>query len=321
MRTLLSFMVASIITTCTSLANAEQFSDILSQNDISLSLSAGVENFRGIPEYDGGNNYGVCVGFNIAGPVPYFCKYELGFQLGGSYAALDFAGRGWNSRHRTSIQSQEFLSMGLFLRPNPKMPLSAGIVYDWMFNQNYSVFGKNPTLQQLRGQFAYFVTNCDEVGVWGTYDIKKTSKTQNFSAFDFEIIYRPIAQASFFWRRLYGNGVESNIWVGSPIRNRLHRRGSNRPGKLIVGLELDVPFLEDWILIGKASYMQPGTKRGVSGEREYASNIVINLVYFFGGNPNTTESQAWIPYMPTADNSNFLADMATKTSNFRRAKY
>ncbi len=315
MRTLVLLMIMSIFTTSTSFAKEVVWEDVC------LSLFGGVENFRGIPEFDGGNNYGVCIGFSTAAPIPYLCTYGLGCQLGGSYAALDFAGRGWNSSNKKSIQSQEFLTLGFFLHPHPQIPMSVGIVYDWMFNQNYSIFAKNPTLQQLRGQFGFFATRSDEIGCWGTYDIKKTDKIQNYSAYDFKITYRPIAQANFFWRHLYGNGVESNVWIGAPLRNRLNRKISNRPGKYIVGLELNVPFFEDWVFAGKASYMQPGTKTGVYGEREYGSNISINIVYFFGGNPNTTENSAWLPYMPIADNSNFLADLATKASNFKRMKY
>lgn len=321
MRHTLSLMITSIIMTFTSFIHADLLQIAPMWDEVSVSVFTGVENFRGIPDSEGGNNNGIYFGFNTALPVPGAGKYGFGFQFGGSCAALDFAGRGWNSRDRKSIQGQEFLTMGFFLQPHPLVPLSAGIVYDLMFNQNYSLFALNPTLHQVRGQIAYFLTSSDEIGFWGAYDVKKTRKIQDFGAFDFEITYRSIAQVNIFWRHLYRNGVESNLWLGTPIRNRLNRKNSNRAGKYIVGLELSVPFLESWLLVGKASYMQPGTHRGILGEREYASSISVNLVYLFGDNPNDCESKAWMPYLPLADNSNFFVDAATQTANFRNARY
>jgi hypothetical protein len=301
-------MIIALTTALTSNASADLTSINPLWNDIGLSVFGGVENFRGIPDAEGGNNHGICVGFNAASPIPALALRGFGFQLGGSAAVLDFAGRGRPSRNRKSVQGQEFITAGLFIRALPEMPLSMGIVYDCMFNQNYGVYGEDPTLQQIRGQFAYYFTNCDEFGLWATYDLNKTHQIQHYSYYEFDIAFRPIAQANIFWRHLFGNGVESSVSLGYTLRNRLDRYHSNRPGKYIVGLELSVPFLESWLLVGKASYMQPGTKRGIHGQMDYASNISINVVYFFGGNPNTTENCAWMPYLPLADNTYFLVD-------------
>ncbi|MBA3602214.1 MAG: hypothetical protein H0W50_00880 [Parachlamydiaceae bacterium] len=321
MRTYLSLMIIAITTAFTSNASANLSSFTPAWDEIGLSVFGGVENFRGIPDGHGGNNHGICTGFNAGSPVPGFNQYGLGLQLGGSAAVLDFAGRGRTSRNGKSVQGQEFITAGLFLRALPHMPLSIGVVYDCMFNQNYGVYGEDPTLQQVRGQFAYYVSSCDELGVWGTYDIKKTKQIQRYSFYDYKIAFRPIAQANLFWRHLFGNGVESNVAIGYTLRNRLHRYHSNRAGKYIVGLELSVPFLDSWLLVGKASYMQPGTRRGEQGEMDYASNISINVVYFFGGNPNTSESCAWMPYLPLADNTNFLVDSASKVGKIHLPRY
>lgn len=287
-------------------------------SDIGLSVFGGVENFRGIPDADAGDNNGAKIGFELAAPLPYLKQYGIGFQVGASCGAFDFAGRAM-THHQHAIQTQSFLTMGLFVRPEPRMPLSLGIVYDWMFNHRYGVFAESPTLGQVRGQMAYFVGSRDEVGVFGTYDVQKSHQTKKHLAFDFRVTYRPIAQANLFWRHLFGGGVESTIWAGTPLRNRLNRTKSNRPGKYIIGAEIAVPFLESWALIGRACYMQPSTKNGPVASREYASNIAINLVYYFGGDPNRAsgESSAWMPYMPMANNSNFFVDAASKIVHYR----
>lgn len=282
--------------------------------DIGVSAFVGVDNFRGIPDADAGDNNGALFGFNVATPLPYLKNHGVGFQLGGSYGAYDFAGRG-HTRHNRAIQSQGFLTAGIFIRPQPSLPLSMGIVYDWMFNQNYSIYAENPTLHQLRGQIAYYVTPCDEVGVWGTYDVTKTHKVYKHRTFDYRITYRPISQANLFWRHLFAGGVEATVWLGVPVRHRLNKEHSERPGKYIVGVEMAVPFLDSWALIGRACYMQPGTKSGPLGSKEYTSNIAINVVYYFGGDPNGAEDcacAAWMPYLPVANNCNFFGDAATK---------
>lgn len=282
--------------------------------DIGVSAFIGVDNFRGIPDADAGDNSGALFGFNVATPLPYLKECGIGFQLGGSYGAYDFAGRA-HTRHNKAIQSQGFVTAGFFFRPQQCTPLSLGITYDWMFNQNYSLYAESPTLQQVRGQLAYYVTSSDEIGVWGTYDVAKVHKVYEHRTFDYRITYRPISQANFFWRHLFSGGVETTAWAGLPTRNRLNQEHSKRPGKFIVGCEITVPFLDSWALIGRACYMQPGTKRGALGSKEYTSNIAINLVYFLGGNSACGEknaSPAWMPYLPVANNSTFFADVETK---------
>lgn len=282
--------------------------------EIGFALSVGVENFRGLPDAGGSDNYGVKAGGEVATPFPYLSKYGVGLQIGGSYGAYDFAGRAHS--HVRGVQSQAFLTAGLFVRPHGDSSLSVGIVYDWMFNNNYAQYAANPTLEQVRGQIAYYITACDELGVWGTYDTRKARKIDHHRTFDFCIDYRAISQGNIFWRHLFGQGVESTVWFGVPLRNRIDRSRSNKPGKYIIGLEFAVPFFESWAIVGRACYMQPGTRNGPVGSREYTSNIAINLVYYFGGDPNISRrdssAQAWMPYMPTANNSNFFVDSAVK---------
>lgn len=287
-------------------------SNYYSWTDIGLEAFVGADNFRGIPDYDNGDNHGVLAGLNVATPIPYLKRHGVGFQLGGSYGAYDFAGR--SSPNNKEIQSQGFLSVGLFIRPQPCTPLSLGIAYDWMFNKNFSIYAEDPTIEQLRAQIAYFLTASDEIGIWGTYDTSTAHKLLKCGWYDSQMNYRAISQANVFWRHIFEGGTESNVWVGTTTKHRLNRQHSDHAGKFIVGVELTVPFLDSWALLGRACYMQPGTKRGAVGSREYTSNIAVNLVYYFGGDSNNTESvssAAWMPYLPLANNSNFMVDAAT----------
>ncbi|MGZ3732174.1 MAG: DUF6666 family protein [Parachlamydiaceae bacterium] len=291
--------------------HAFNFPDV-DTTEIGVTVFAGAENFRGIPDGNTNDNFGIHTGIEIASPVPYLNRYEMGFQLGASYGVYDFAGHRQTYKCSRNAQTQEFITMGLFLRPLSSLPLSMGIVYDWMFNQNYGLYVQNITIEQLRGQIAYLFTPNDQIGAWATYDTSRGIKCQRIKELGFQITYRAIAQVNIFWRRFYGNGIESTVWLGTPLRNRLNREHSSLPGKYIIGLQLHVPFFENWALTGRACYMQPGTRSGHLGAREYVSNITINLNYFFGGNPTTTENCAWLPYLSMANNTNFFVDAKTK---------
>lgn len=282
---------------------------------VGLSCFAGFENFRGIPDSNVGDNNGAHLGAELTCPVPCLDFYGVGVQVAGSVGAFDFAGRATNVHHKRAIQYQEFLTVGLFIYPGPFCPIGFGIVSDWMFNQNYGIYVQKPTLQQYRAKVSYFLTSNDEMGFWGSYDATKANKLHDYGFIRSKITYRAIGQINFFWRHFFGCGVQSTLWVGSPVRNRLNRLESNRAGKYIVGAELSVSFFDSWELNGKACYMQPGTKKGKPGAREYVSNIAVNLVYYFGGNPHACKSCAWTPYLPIADNSNFFVDVCTKTTN------
>ncbi len=45
--------------------------------------------------------------------------------------------------------------------------MSFGIVYDWMFNDNWGIFGTNPTLGQWRGQVEWAFNDQNSVGAGG----------------------------------------------------------------------------------------------------------------------------------------------------------
>lgn len=275
------------------------------------SFFAGFEAFRGLPDADWGDNFGTRAGFQLGGSLPYLEEEGLGFQFGTSVGAYDFAGHSLNHRHLRSIQTQEFITVGAFFKPRPRFPFRLAIAYDWMLNQNYSFYADSPIIEQVRGLVSYFVSPWDECGFWASYDSGKTEKKHRIHDCQYRIAYRAIPQVNFFWRHSFGQGVESTVWVGTPIRNRLYREDSNRAGKYILGIECIVPFFESWAFTGKACYMQPGTSRGAIGAREYAADIVFSLVYFLDKKP-ISERTLWKPYLPLADNSNFFVDTALK---------
>jgi len=268
-----------------------------------------VENFRGIPDAEWGDNYGLNIGVTTAFPIPIWREDGIGMQAGVSYGAYDFAGRGFGYKHNREIQSQTFLSIGFFKQMTVCSPWSIGLVCDWMFNKNYGVYAESPSLFQWRGQSAWMFSPQDEVGFWMTYSDTTSHKRHTYHIYTHEISFRPISQLNFFWRHLFCSGVTTNLWAGIPYHERLAYRLSRFPAKFFLGGEIVAPLEEQWQLLARASYAHPDTKRGYQGNKEYGCNIAIELAWNFGYNGI---SQAWSPYLPLANNSNFLVDARSR---------
>ena len=127
----------------------------------------GVDSFKGISDGDYQGNFGAVTGLNAALPVPGLRNYGIGWQLGMSYGVYDFDGRDSSFDHQGQCQEQIFVTTGFFHKAEGDQRLSYGVVYDWMINNNWGVFGTAPTLGQWRGQIEYALSGCNAVGVWG----------------------------------------------------------------------------------------------------------------------------------------------------------
>lgn len=283
---------------------------------LTTQLFFGVDDFRGIPDSDYGDNSGLIVGAQGAAPLPYLDCYGLGLQMGASYGAYDFAGRGFTHRNQKDIQSQGFVTFGFFKRPLHRSPWSAGLAYDVMLNKNFSIYSESPTLTQWRAQLACFFGDFDEFGLWASWSGPTTHKSYRYyDLCGHKISYRAVAQFNFFWRHICENNVETAVWIGVPFAKRLNRTLSEYPGKYIVGGKICVPFGDAWELAGRAQYVQPATKKGPFGSRDYSTNIAIEIGYDFGGNATKSPAAApWTPYLPLANNSNFMVDVKTRTT-------
>jgi len=267
-------------------------------------VSVAYDTFRCLPEGSFVDNSGAYLSANFASPVPFLSDYGLGMQLGGSYGIYDWSGRASNPiGNPKTIQQQGFLTTGFFRTTEYCSGLNVGVVYDWMFNQRFGVFAVNPTFSQVRFKVGYLFDSTDEFGFWGTtYATSKKLTTD-----DIPLKFRAISQINLFWQHYFCTGAQSMIWAGLPYTKGLMYQGNGRRGRagnFIIGANFNAPLNECWSVNGHAVYLRPHSATGISESKDYGSNVSIGLTYSFG----CMKACASRPYLPIADNSNFLAD-------------
>lgn len=258
-------------------------------------VSIALDTFRSLPDGSWGGNMGAYLGLNLALAIPKVGSGN-GVQWGWSYGVYDWDGRG--STDSKSVQQEAFVTLGVFHKTEAASGLNAAVVYDFCFNAKAGVFGLSPTMQQVRGQIGYLIKKKNELGVWGTYGT--TTSHKSYSGIPVE--FRAISQVSLYWRHIFKNQGETMIWGGTPYRKGL-MFDSGRPGNYVVGASFRAPLTSSFSLDGHGMYMGARSGSASSESKNYAANVAIALTYSFGGKKAGAR-----PYMPVANNSNFIAD-------------
>ena len=273
-----------------------------------LVLFTGIDSWRGFSDGSFQNNTGTSTGLNYGTRLGRFSELTgIGFQAGGSLGVYDWSGR-QSSRHDTNAaQTQGFLTYGLFRKANENSNWSAGLVNDWMFNDNFSVYAQNPTLSQWRGQISYAMSARNELGVWATRRGRGDTRTD----FAGPVSYRAIDQMNLFWHHKFDQGADSWLWVGRPDPHRLSGPGSL--GDFIIGGNVNIPVSERFAVYTNLAYMHPSAKPGPAAAREDAFSISVGIAFYPGWNARsrTVAGQCWMPLMPVANNGNFFVDSSS----------
>jgi hypothetical protein len=264
------------------------------------------DSWRGISDGSWQNN-GISSGLNFGTRLGRFSDLTgIGFQIGGSVAAYDWAGTDYRITHANEAQPQGFVTYGVFRKPTENSRWSAGLVQDWMLNANYGVFGQNPTLSQWRGQVSYAVNAMNEIGLWGTW--RSHGDTRFVDGYG-NVRWRPMEQLNAFYHYKWGVGApDSWLWVGVPERDRLAGDGSL--GDYLVGLSTTAPLSDRFSVYALVTYMHQSAAAGATGSLEDAWNFTIGLSFYPARNArtNTVAGQCWMPMMPVANNGYFLVD-------------
>lgn len=254
--------------------------------------------FRSLPDGSWAGNSGAFASLNLALGTSKE-HYGFGGQLGGSYGLYDWDGRGSNITENTkAFQQQAFITGGLFRMAPDCSGFNAGLVYDLMFNKKFGVFALDPLIGQLRGQLGYLIQGGNEVGLWSTVDTQTSHKETS----QIPVRFRAICQANLFWSHYFKNNAQTMVWVGTPYRRGLMYT-SGRAGNYIVGASFRAPLTSTLSIVGHGAYMGSHGNPAILKSRNYAANICFGLNYSFG---NCKTEQR--PYLPLADNSNFLVD-------------
>jgi Family of unknown function (DUF6666) len=258
------------------------------------------DTFRSLPDGSWVDNTGAFIGLNAGAPLPLLFRGGLGIQVGGSYGLYDWTGRGSAvAGSDKSMQQQGFITVALFKRGCCCDGLNFGLAYDWMVNDNFGVFALNLSISQVRYQASYLFRARDEFGFWGTAHTNTSRKT----TMAIPVAFRAINQINLFWRHSFRNCAEIEIWGGVPFGRGLM---FSTPGQFILGANFEAPIAACWAIHGHAAYMHPHSAPGPVESENSASNVCIGIRYLFGRSKERACS--FRPYLPLANNSNFLAD-------------
>lgn len=268
----------------------------ISGNSLSASgeIFLRTDSFRSLPQGSWNGNTGLSVGGNLACLLPYQ-KEGIGLQGGGSFGFYDWDGRG--SDDSKALQRESFLTLGVFRKTLQGEGWNGGACYDWLFGGKYGVFGLSPTLTQVRGQIGYLFGMTNEIGLLGSYATRLTKKHVDAMP----VAFRAVSQVNVFWRYLFSGKAEAMIWTGTPYAKGLMYK-SGRSGTYLVGARFKAPLTGSLFLTGHGVYMGARGNKTALQSRNYAADVCFGLTYAFGGKGGVD------PYMPVADNSNFLVD-------------
>jgi hypothetical protein len=265
---------------------------------------AGLDSFKGVSDGSYQSNFGAVTGLNASLPVPGLSDYGIGWQLGTSYGVYDFDGRIYAPNNRTRSQQQIFVTTGFFRKAAEGQRLSAGLVYDWMINDQWGVYGTSPTLGQWRGQIEYSLSECNAIGVWGcARDLASRQEVLRVP-----VDSRAISQVNLFWHHKFDSGADSWLWAGAPESTRLG--GDASLGTWMVGANVQVPLSDRLALYGNGSYFRPSAAAGAVASVESGYDVGMGVVWYFGRHAvnHSINGACWLPYMPVANNSTFLVD-------------
>jgi hypothetical protein len=262
---------------------------------------AGLDSFKGISDGSYEGNFGAVTGVNSALPIG---DVGHGWQLGMSYGVYDFDGRGVLGSSQARSQQQVFVTTGFFHKADDDRRLSFGLVYDWMINDQWGVFGTTPTLGQWRGQIEYALSGRNAVGFWGCIGDRNSQQIVGAAT----IRTSAISQANLFWHHKFCAGADSWLWVGIPESDRLGGDGSL--GDWTVGASVQVPLSERMALYANGSYFRPSASAGVVASVESGYDVGMGIAWYFGGGARShaINGACKTPYMPVANNSTFLVD-------------
>jgi hypothetical protein len=270
---------------------------------------AGLDSFKGVADGNYPSNFGAVTGLNFGSLLPVLEDYGLGWQTGLSYGIYDFDGRSSTLNNPARSQQQLFVTTGLFHKAKCDKRLSFGLVYDWMFNDQWGEYGVNPTVGQWRGQVEYSLSGCNAVGVWACARDLSAQQISTVGARNVTVTNRAISQANLFWHHKFcSTGADSFVWVGIPDHGRLDGDGSLIDWTF--GASVQVPLSERLALYANGAYFHPSASAGAGAAVEGGYDVGMGVVWYFGSKArsNSINGKCAVPYMPVANNSNFLVE-------------
>ncbi len=253
--------------------------------------------FRGPGDGSYTGNGGGVVGFNMGKQIN---DSPWGVQFGGSYGSYDWKGRESGTGEDTISQTQLFFTGGLYRKASADSPFSMGLVYDTMVNDNFGSNSDEPFLSQFRLQFGYALNARNEVGTW----MALADRTANQAP----MRYRAENTYNLYFNHKFVSGAQTVGWIGAAQNTRLTANGSLY--SFIFGNTTIVPMTERLSAFTQFTYAFPSSSNGAGAADDETFNVSAGIIFYprFNARSRSVSGAAWMPYMPVANNGNFLVD-------------
>ncbi len=287
---------------------------------IGVEYFLGFDNNEGVHQMTREADFGAVMGTNVG--FTLLPDRGIGGQVGTSWGIYDWKGRfdDWDDPapggpDAATAQHQFFVTTGVFKETFGDSRWSVGLAYDWLVTVNFGTHGLDPTMGQWRGQIEYALNSSNEIGV----TIVRGERGDRFEILlDAELgpnieLFRPISHTDIYWHHAMANGTHTRVWLGIPDHERLpHPAGGGSVIDLLIGASIQTPITSCTDLYAGLQWGHPSASSGggFGGSAEEYTNIAIGLAFYPGrSSPHTSvRRNCWMPYMPLANNQNFLVD-------------
>lgn len=275
---------------------------------VGIVVFEGLDSFKGIADGSYQSNFGEVTGVNVGAGMWGLEQYGFGWQTGLSYGIYDWDGRTSVVNDAARAQQQLFVTTGFYRKAKCDQRVSFGLVYDWMYNEQWGQYGVHPSLGQWRGQIEYAFSGCNSVGFWGCKRDLGAQQELDVGGRDTLVSNRAISQANLFWHHKFCSGADSYLWFGIPDHGRLDGDGSLIDWTL--GASVQVPLTQSLALYANGAYFHPSASAGAGAAIESGYNVGMGIAWYFGCGARThaINGRCNDAYMPVANNSNFLVE-------------
>jgi len=249
-----------------------------------LNLFAGVQGFKGPPDFGINGNFGFHEGVNFGAPLGG--PAGIGFQAGFQAVHSNFSGYQSTGQMSRGDRDQFFVTGGLFRRA-----LCGGVQWGTAFDYLHDSYYARVDVTQIRAELSWVERHFRwELGFWGAFG---TSDDQ--IAIPARITVQPTDLFAFFYRRQFLEGGQGRIWTGF-----------TGEGDAMMGADCTVPLGGSWALEGDFNYVVPRDAIGWPGQLEEGWGLAVHLVWYPGREARCVHSDPFHPLFSVADNSVFM---------------
>ncbi|MCA9109480.1 MAG: hypothetical protein KDA52_06010 [Planctomycetaceae bacterium] len=260
-----------------------------------LSIFGGLEGSKQPQDVGVNANFGGRGAVNFGFPI--WEEAGLGVQVGTSFTLTDNAVRVLEALNISKDRFQNHSTVGVFQRIDNFTGFTWAIAWDHLYEDYYA----DISLHQFRGRAGLSVTECDEIGTWGTI----SADEHRVSVGGTTVNLSPVDQINIFWRHLWRSGVETEVWGGvanghGEVVHVLPGNPSINTAPLF-GASLHVPLNDHLAIMGQGNFILPADTGTVDS--------YLGFVWYFD-KPSHVRYSRFAPVLDVAASTSFPVDLS-----------